>query len=257
MDLDIDLILNKLKKLATYLVLIMLMISCTKENALDCFKTHGKQTLISRSLQEFDKIEIYDNFQVQVVPSSEYKIEISAGENITKSVETVVNNKTLEIRNNNKCNFVRGYKRSIDVTVHLPFINHIFNRGVSIVTIDEDFAQDSISVRVGSSGDLHLNGHYTTIKTVSNGNGDMYVSGTAKVLYVYTNGINFVNTEKLKVTDFMFIHTESLGDCFVNADSTQTFAYNIQKTGNIYFSGTPANLIDYSEPTAIGKAIKK
>jgi hypothetical protein len=236
---------------------LCIFISCKKENALDCFKSTGKEKQESRTMQAFDMINITDKFEVELLQGNEYKVEISAGEHLIKNILTSVNGRTLTVSNNNKCNFVRGYKRIIGIKVTLPHLMYLENNGVGVVRLNKAFKQDSVSVRVASSGDVHVEGNYGTIKTSSNGNGDMYIRGTAKKLYVYTNGINYVNAEELRVSDYMFIHSVTIGDCYVNATGTKKMDYNIQKDGNIYYIGEPDAMQDFSDVAANGRVIRK
>jgi hypothetical protein len=238
-------------------LIFLIFLSCKKDNLGDCFKSNGKQTTQVRMLEPFYAIDVIDKCVVNVHQGNEHKVEIHCGENLLHNISTSVKDNTLTIENNNKCNFVRGYKKQIVIDITTPHITWMVNNGVGTVFFDENYAQDSIVAEVANSGDFHLSGNFRVVKTSSNGNGDMYVSGTAKKLYVFTTGINYVDTKNLTVSDYMFIHTLSIGDCHINAQGTQTFEYNIQKEGNIYYSGDPAIVRDFGNPEAKGKAIRE
>ena len=244
-----------MKQLA-YILILLAFSTCKKENALDCFKGNGREISETRPLQPFDQVLVTDKFEVHVFQSQEFKVEVICGKNIIRNIETVVNDGVLTLSNHNKCNFVRGYKRQIRIHVFLPRIKLLVNDHVGVVTIDENYSQDSISVRVASSGDLHLNGTYRAVKTSSNSNGDMYLSGKTDKLWVFTTGVNYVQAKNMRVKDYMFIHTVTMGDCFVNADGTRQFDYNIQKSGNIYYTGEPQAIGNFSEPGSTGKLLK-
>ncbi|MDI1355181.1 MAG: DUF2807 domain-containing protein [bacterium] len=246
-----------MKRILVYIPILILLLSCKKENTLDCFTSNGSDITETRYPGTFKAVMVPDKFEVKVVSGSEYKVEVTCGEHIISNISSKVRNDTLILENKNRCNFVRGYKRVIRFTVTVPQLDYLENSGVGVVTFDEDYKQDYIYVRVSSSGDLYLNGTFRTIKTTSNGNGDMYVGGKADTLYVYTTGINFVNTRALSVANYMFIHTASIGDCYVNATGTKRFAFNIQNTGNIYYSGDPQDLGDVSDGQAKGKLFKE
>jgi hypothetical protein len=227
--------------------LLILAGSCGKENAFDCFKGNGSEKTEMRLPGNFDQIQIADNFEVHVYQAPQCKVEVICGKNVIGNIETSVSDGVLTVNNNNKCNFVRGYKRKVKLNIYLPYIKLLVNDNVGIATVDENFSQDSISVKVASSGDLHLNGTYRVIKTSSNSNGDMYIGGKASRLYVFTTGVNYVWAQELIVADYMFIHTVTMGDCYVNATGCKLLDYNIQKTGNIYYYGTPLSIGNHSD----------
>ena len=244
------------KFIASYLILL-LVVSCRKENAPDCFKASGDEVTDVRYPGLYKSIVISDKFEVTVVQGNEHKVEVTCGEYIISNIKTNVKNDTLFIEDKNKCSFMRGYEHVFRIRVTIPHLQYLENSGVGVVTMSQEFVQDSISLTVSESGDLHANGRYRVIKTSSHGNGDMYLGGQTQDLYVYTNGINYVYTRELSVSNYMFIHTVSLGDCYVNANNTKTFDYNIQNSGNIYYTGDPQVIGNFSSSEASGRLIKE
>jgi hypothetical protein len=236
---------------------ILSLFSCRKENRTDCFKGNGKETMQSRTVEAFKEIHVLDNFEVEVIQSAEQRIEVQCGEHVIDNIGTTVKDSILTISNNNHCNFVRGYKRVFTVRIFTPRIVYILNDGVGAILVNENFTQDSISVKINSSGDFRLRGSYRIIKTVTNGNGDMYVSGKTDQIFVFTNGTNYVNTKELIVKSYMLVHTLTLGDCYVNADGTRQLDCTFQGKGNIYYSGKPGNIYEVREPGAEGKLIQE
>ena len=114
-------------KTLKYLIIIIIISSCKKENALDCFKSNGTQKSETRFLTDFNRIRTYDKIEVTIVKGSEYKIEISAGKHLLSNIITKITNGILSIQNKNKCNFVRGYKNKITAIVTLPYLNLVEN----------------------------------------------------------------------------------------------------------------------------------
>jgi len=138
----------------------------------------------------------------------------------------------------------------------VPYIKFILNDGVGTIRISSDFVQDTLLVRAESSGDIYVNGVYNQIRTSSHGNGDIYINGSANSLFVYAFGTNFLKAENLKVTDYVFIETFSIGDCSIDASQLKTLEFNIHKDGNIFYRGEPASISDFSTYTRKGRAIK-
>lgn len=230
--------------------------SCRKENRFDCFKGNGKEVTETRRLTPFMDVEVFDKIDLFVKPGTDHKVEIEAGEKLISNIKTEVKGNLLIIDNINTCNFVRGYKRRIKITVTMPYLRYLRNSGVGPAII-EDFNQDTLVVRAESSGDITIRGTFKEIRTSSHGNGDMYVHGRSNTFYIYSNGTNFVHAENLKVRDFTFVHSQTLGDCIVNGDSLNVFACNIESQGNVYLHGTPRRVVDYSEEGVKGRLIRQ
>jgi hypothetical protein len=184
-------------------------------------------------------------------------VEVIAGKNLIKSIETTVTNGVLTISNSNRCNFMRGYKRVVHVNVTLPYLQKINNGGVGGVWFEEDFSQDTLRAWIESTGDTHVKGHFKYLQTSSNGNGDMYLSGSCDSLYIFTMGANFVRAEDLTVSKYAFIHTFTLGDCFINATGLKRLDYSIESEGNIFYKGLPYTIYSLGNGNTKGRAIRQ
>lgn len=242
-------------KRLTILVVLIAFAGCTKDNAFDCFKSNGKVITQIRTVDSFNTIKVYDKIDLNVVQGAELRVEVNAGEHLMNEIKTKTEDGVLIIKNNNKCNFVRGYKKHITVTVTVPHVWKIDNEGVG--TLNFSGNEDSLFVRAENSGDIHLSGAFKKLQTSSHGNGDIYLNGIADVLYIYMFGTNFLHGENLEVNNYLFVETISIGDAYVNAPPAGDFDCNIWRSGNIYYKGSPAVITNYSDGTAKGKLIKE
>lgn len=240
----------------TFLFLVSL-IGCKKENAFDCLKSNGEVTTVYRDVGKFRHVIIYDKIDLNIKQGAEYLVEINAGSNLLRSISTKNENGVLSINNNNKCNFMRGYKKNITITITVPKIDRVENQGVGTIRFDEGIVQDSIFLLAENSGDTYLNGKYKRIKTGSHGNGDIYASGSCDTLTVYTYGTNAFRGQNLTVNNYLFIETISIADCQINAPENGFLGCNIWRSGNVYYNGNPSTITNYSDPDAKGKLIKK
>ncbi len=239
------------------LFLLLSFFSCRKENALDCFKANGPDKTEARFPGNFSEVEVRDKIQLNIKPGPECRVELMGGRNILKNIKTFVEGERLVIDNTNTCNFVRGYKREIKVTVTLPYLRFHMNNGVGPSVIDPAFDQDTLLVRAENSGDIHINGRFNEIRTSSHGNGDIYLSGRCNTFYIYSYGTNFVHAENLRVSTMTFVHSQTLGDCTVSADSLAVLSCNIESKGNVYYTGKPGVIVDYSAEGIPGKLISR
>jgi len=224
---------------------------------LDCFKSNGHEITEIRATGSFNTVKVNNKIDLNCFMGNEYKVEVIAGEHIIGNISTKVTDGQLNLENNNTCNFVRGYKKTVIVNVTAPFFKLVFNDGVGTVRFAENFTQDTLIVRAGNSGDIHVNGKFNEIRTSSHGNGDIYLNGSTNSLYVYTKGTNFLKAEKLSVKNYAFIETLSIGDCYLNADGLQKLEFNIWSNGNIYYTGIPGEIKDLSNHTGKGQAYRQ
>src|ERR1700751_1273428 len=181
---------------------LILFISCKKQNDCDCIKSRGAPvnemriiTAPFRTLQTFDKIEVY---YLQDTTATTCTVRVETGKNLMSNISTEVSNGTLQIRNLNKCNFVRSNN---DVTVYVtaPHVYYFAQDGVGNI-YTSTITQDSVKYNVNNSGDIHLDLNVHTVLGRLYGVGD-----------VYLNGIGLYHLVNAK------------GECFINAQNLQTF----------------------------------
>ena len=245
-----------MKKLLAY-IFLLLAFSCKKENALDCFKSNGTEITEVRALGVFNEVSVYDKIDLKLLQGNEYKVEVFAGKNIIQNIEVKNLDGKLRIKNNNKCNFVRGYKKHVAVTVTVPKIDKVESMGVGTVTFESDFIQDMIYVYAENSGDMHVNGIFRRIKTGSHGNGDIYIRGTCDTLTVYAFGTNSTFAKETKINTYAFVESITVGDVHLTAPTSGTLDVKIWKAGNVRYSGFPSIVNDFSDGSGKGKLIKE
>lgn len=238
------------------LIIVLAFFSCKKENRLDCFKSNGKKTSEIRIMDEFDEVEVADKMEVEIVYGKEHQVVINAGKNLLNNISTSISNGVLKIDNKNTCNFVRGYKNVISITVSTPYVSRVINKGVGPITI-EGLNQDSIFVRAENSGDIYLNGNFKEIKTSSHGNGDIYLNGTTNSLLIYSFGTNYTRGEQMLIENYAFIETYSIGDAHLKLSNTAALDYKIYGKGNVYYTGDPVSTNGLNPADGGGRLIKE
>lgn len=223
------------------LIGLMMLSSCNKPSAPDCFKQAGTIVISTRTLPPFDCLVLDANIEVTIANGNEYKAEVKGGANLLDEVKTTVNSNTLTIENKNHCNFARGYKHKITIKVTSPKFKRVSTYSIGNILTTPDFNQDSIFV-VSEDGDITLYGNYNEIKTSSHGNGNIYFKGTTNSLYVYMYGTNYLYADEAIINNYAFIEQISLADAHINAPNGGALDYHIWKSGNIYYKGNPASV---------------
>lgn len=235
-------------------VFTLALLACNKPSAPDCFKRIGKNITVERPLVPFDTVISDAPVELTIKTGNVYKAEITCGENLEPKIITDIKHKTLIIENKNTCNFVRGYKHVIYVTITAPRYKFVVANTVGNIYTAEDFAQDTLVMRT-EAGDLHIKGMFNEVRTSSHGNGNVYFTGKTNNLQSYLNGTNYLYADKADIKDYVFIETISIADVFVKAPDGGALEYNLWKSGSIFYTGNP-NRVE-GKISGKGKVVRK
>ncbi len=220
----------------------------------DCLKSYGKIVIDTRNVKAFTTLDVFDKIDVyytQDATVSSYSVKVITGEHLLSNISTVVSGGVLQIKNNNKCNFVRGSHNDVTVYITAPYIESFIQDGVGIMYSGNMIKQDSINYKINNSGDIHLNINVQSIKGSLYGAGDIYLNGTAQNHLVNAVGECFVNAQNLQ-TAYSFIVYNSTGQANINV--TGELDAVVSYHGNIYYSGNPT--VIHKSGTGTGKLIK-
>src|ERR1700741_2007308 len=123
----------KIKLYILSLIIAVSFLSCKKENMCDCVKSSGKTNIISHSVAGFNCITAKDKMDVYLTQGPEYEVKVEAGENLQRLIKVELDGETLKVFNNNRCNWVRGYKERIKIYITAPNFKYIKNMGLGTI----------------------------------------------------------------------------------------------------------------------------
>jgi hypothetical protein len=228
-----------MKQLSPYIVLFFVVVtaaSCTKEHMGDCFKSTGDIVTEERSLATFDQLEINDHIFV-FIEQGPQRIEVEAGENLQEFVTTdVTSDGTLVIENTNRCNWVRSYKKKVNVRIWVPNLSKITQNGTGDVlgTGTLNFPIFEYNT-IGGPGDLEMTLNSDSASFfLETGPGDVHPSGMANYMYVYHSGNGFANCSNFLV-DTVHVNNTSTGDFRVH--SNKFLNVEIYNSGDVFYKG--------------------
>jgi hypothetical protein len=183
---------------------LVILFSCKKENRCDCVKPTGNNIIQLREIKDFNCIAVEDKINIHLTQGVNYEVKVEAGANLQNLIKTEIDGETLKVYNRNRCNWVRGYKHTINVYITAPFFKHIKNAGLGSIENIGVLTQDSIFLRNENSGDIKLS--LNTNKTVcsSHGNGDTYLTGVTNNLQSDYTGTNFLFAKSLIVNGYSY-----------------------------------------------------
>ena len=89
----------------------LLLAGCGK-SAPDCIQSSGDVVREELALPAFEKITVFENVRLVLRYGTEQRVVLETGKNLRPDVSALVEEGTLELRDQNNCNFFRAYGRT-------------------------------------------------------------------------------------------------------------------------------------------------
>lgn len=183
--------------------------SCSEENS--CFQSSGKEVTEMIYLNAFSNIDIPAGVDVELIPSSEYKLEIQSYENRIHNFHSEIKNKTLVIENDEtNCSLLHRYKTAT-LKIHTPTLDSIFSRtqfnvySKEVLTYPRLFIISSLPHYPSSSFDLKIENEYIEIEDNLVGYFKM-VGKTDQLSVLFYGGSSTVDARNLKAASVYLYH---------------------------------------------------
>lgn len=218
-----------------YALIVIVLFSCSKSNK--CFHSAGEIKNETRVIGDFTRLRINSLMDVYWHLDTVNKIVIEAGENLMPFIETKVENNKLTISNENRCNWLRKYKR-IKLHVYSKAFKFIDLYGNGDFIMMDTLSNDSVMIDNWSdiSKVKLLVKSNVFSYSLNAGTGDTYISGSAVVCYLWIMGYGYVHAKDFK-TAYNYITHKSTGDLTVNV--FKETGDRLFSTGNLYVYGKP------------------
>lgn len=218
-------------------------ISCNKAEDRACLKFVGDETTKVISLQKTDSLYLFDNLIYTLVPDTVNFIKLKGGENLLNHIEYSNYNEKLEVRNNNRCNFLRSYKKKIEAYIHVKEIKFIHFEGAEKLTNQDTLVSGELRlfIRDGAGPvDLTVDNGYLSV-VVTHGWGDFTIHGRTTSAFLNCSTNSFCNTSDLEVISGLKVYSNTGGNMLVNAEGTYLNA-TIKRDGDILYKGDPNSI---------------
>lgn len=236
-----------MKTIGYSLFLILLIASavllqgCSDDPLCNCLQSSGSSTTESRPLESFHSVELSQNIDLVLRQGNEHEARVTAGKNIIDGIKTDVKDGVLNIRNENKCNWLRDFKNKFTVELTFQDIQLLTYRGSGVITCADTIRSNKLTME-GWNGTgtisllLNVNEAHLYLHT---GSTDLNVVGVAPVQYLYCAGNGYIRADQLNSND-VYAHTATTGQCYVHA--THRIDALIRYHGNIYYKGNPSEI---------------
>jgi hypothetical protein len=214
--------------------------SCNKSSPVcECFESAGQQSSLIVQVPTFNQLAVYDNVNVFITQGSPEQVTIEGGKNLIQNIGASVSGVVLSLKNNNICNWLRSYKKSvINVYITMPQLVSITNSGYGTVQSTGPITADSLVLNTtNSSGDIQLDVNARTIESHMFGSADLILSGQCGTFQCnFFGGSGFIYDSNLVISGYGFLATTTSGDCYMNCNGSLTV--KIYGQGNVFYSGT-------------------
>lgn len=231
-------------ELTVFLLVLLLSFSCNKENAPDIIKSTGEETTVSRNLESFNEVIILDEFDVELVYDSIFKVEVTHGKNLVNKVLTEVNNGVLTLENGNKFNWVRKMGQRVKVKLHCNNIDKFEMVGDGTLTNQDTFYGERIYFEQAGTNDISLllNCDWATFRCSNVGN--LTLKGQCGILSGTTEQTSSFDGKDFESIDGYFFHY-SLSPSYIKAK--QVYGLNLYSTGDLFYMQEPLRKFEKQE----------
>jgi hypothetical protein len=226
-------------KISIFLFTVVAFCSCKKDSG-PCFESVGSSSSETRVLPSFNQISLYDDINLFIAIGLQ-QVQIQGGQNLIKSISTDVSNQVLTIKNNNTCDWLRSYKKSvINVYVTVPSLAYVTAYGYGTIQSIDTINIDSFQVETKSASDVQLTIHSKFMAAHLFGSGNLTLTGICSQFNCnFYSGSGFVYCNEL-ITGYVFLSSSTTGDSYIYTNGgLSALLYN---DGNLYYSGNPTSI---------------
>ena len=230
------------------LIYFGLAVSCNGEDVPACFRNEGNIVREEVMVAAFDRITVFENIELILLPGAEQRVEIETGEFLRKEVSARVDDGRLILRNNISCNFVRDYGIT-KIYVTSPNLIEIRSSSgypirsegtlsyTNILLISESFL-DSESETTDGTFELDLNAE--SVRIIVNGIAYFQLQGSSNNLDInIAAGDSRIEAETFVVQNIALDHRGS-NDIRINPQESLTGV--IRGVGDVISVNRPDNV---------------
>ncbi|WP_303311131.1 head GIN domain-containing protein [Hymenobacter sp. BT730] len=219
----------------------MLLSGCKPDHELDCFKSTGKVITTRRELPPIHTLTVFDNVDVNLVQDTATFAEVRTGKNLQQDLELTEQDGSLTIRNTSRCNWVRRYDVPREVTVHLPSLLNLFQKGQNTVRTQGTFRTEKLFCHLVGAGDFDLNVDTRYLWLDLYELGDIRVTGRTDTLHLTLGGLGSVYGRDLNARrSVVQINRATAGNAHLQV--TQELYGTHAGAGTLFYSGHPASV---------------
>jgi hypothetical protein len=204
-------------------VLTVMAYAC--ENTWNCLRGNGVPGEETRTISGFTGVVSEGEYDVFIVPDSDFAVTLEADENLIQYIRTRVSGKTLIVdQGTRKC--LRS-DSPIRITVYMPQVAYLELTGSGMITGD-NIESDELKVHLTGSGLIDLRGLKTgLLDALITGSGEMIFWGETVDADLDITGSGTINAFNLESVN-----------CIANISGSGSMQVKVEKQLNAYISGS-------------------
>ena len=245
-------------KLLLLMVVIVLCISCKPAYDRSCLKKTGSLDSLQIELAPFEKLNLGEHITYLLVQDTVDKVVVSGGSNLLNFIDvyTDLSTSTLNIRNNNRCRFLRYNTGDILVKIHFNHLSEIVFNGSETLSNRGLLQMENLTVvTLGAAGSISLNLDANEIHCINDfGWPDMEVSGECNIFRTEIYGHQSINARNLIVNSEVNVISNAGIRSQINVQGVP-LRVELGGTGDLWYYGEPSS-IDKKEYNS-GRLINK
>jgi hypothetical protein len=229
-----------MKKLLIFAAVAAGTYSCRKPEDRTCWKFTGKEVTVEYPLDDFHLMTLHSHMAFELIQDSLNKIEITGGENLVNLIDFSVKDGMLEIKNRNKCSFLRNAKKELLVRIHLTKIQNIHYEGSEYLKSVGQIKSDYFTLQIrDGAGPVSLNLKSVFIDAdISHGWGDYTLTGETQSARLSARSNGYFDAFGLNITDSVYVASDTPGTIKVRADGIPFYGY-AKNSGDVWYVGHP------------------
>jgi hypothetical protein len=221
-----------MKRLSSLLSLVSIIIFSSCER----ITGEGDLRTETRSTGNFTGVETQISGNVLYMQGSEYKVELTAQQNILNVMETPIINNKLVVRFRNNVR-VRSHEQ-ITVRVTAPSISSISSSGSGNVTVLSSLTSNNLFFNLTGSGNISLPAIATShLEATISGSGNIYLSsGSATTTHFKIMGSGNIDAQNVPSKSAI---TNTSGSGTIRLNVSETLDVTISGSGSVFYVGNP------------------
>jgi hypothetical protein len=197
-----------MKKITTWafvIALLAMQAACTKEN----LKGEGENKVETRTVQAFSQVHLSGLREAEIIPSNDYKVEISGYENLLERFETKSENGHLHFRFTEN---PRVKNDNIKLKIFTPSVQSIYQSGNTKVKVAQGFTLDVLQLLLSGNSAVEIaGGTAQTFRVEASGNANV----KARPLQSKSANIRVSGNVRAEVSPVEYLLVEGSGNARV------------------------------------------
>lgn len=188
-----------------------------------------------REVSGFTSVEVGGPFQVTITQGSNFKVSVTADDNLMQYIDTRLNGQTLEIREKDNFN-LRGTK-GLQIVIQMPEVRDLSLAGSGMISATSTLKSNAkIGISLAGSGKIQAELDAPEIAFDLGGSGSATLSGQTRKMAITIGGSGDCVAEALKSEDCS-VTIGGSGTAKVYA--SQSLDVSIGGSGDVYYAGQP------------------